>query len=178
LTEAHNKDALASNLLLPKKCSLRSASKAIVTPGMAGSAGVARNVAKSKQEGKLMNDIGAKLDELADMRAKIDTIRADYEKKRTEILKAVQAEIDALDAEFKPMIESSEATMTALETEIKEAVVGHGASVNGKSLIASYSRGRVTWDNAGIDSYSKDHPDVLKFRKEGQPFVTLRAAKG
>lgn len=124
-----------------------------------------------------MDNIAAKLDELANMRATIDSAREDYEKKRSEIMRSVQAGIDALDAELKPMIESSEARMVALETEIKEAVVSQGASVNGKSLTAAFSRGRVTWDSAGMDSYAKDHPDVLKFRKEGQPFVTLRAVK-
>lgn len=124
-----------------------------------------------------MNNIATKLDELADMRAAVDAARIDYEKKRTEILRTVQAEIDALDAEYQPMIESSGSRIAGLETEIKDAVLHNGASVKGKSLIAFYYRGRVSWDRAGMDHYAKSHPEILKFRKEGQPFISLRAVK-
>ncbi len=124
-----------------------------------------------------MNNIAAKLDELADMRATVDATRIDYEKKRTDILKTVQAEIEALDAEYQPMIESSESRISAIETEIKDAVLHNGASVKGKSLIAFYYRGRVSWDRDEMDRYSKTHPEILKFRKEGQPYITLRVVK-
>lgn len=124
-----------------------------------------------------MSNIAAKLDELATMRATVDATRIDYEKKRTEILKAVQSEIDALEAEFQPMIESSQSRIAALEAEIKDAVLHTGASVKGNSLIAFYTRGRVSWDREGMDFYAKSHPEIVKFRKEGQPFVSLRAVK-
>ncbi len=124
-----------------------------------------------------MNNITAKLDELASMQATVDATRIDYEKKRSEILKTVQNEIDALDAEFQPMIESSQSRIAALEAEIRDAVLHHGASVKGKSLIAFYSRGRVSWDREAMDNYAKSHPEIGKFRKEGQPFVSLRTVK-
>jgi len=41
--------------------------------------------------------IATKLDELAEIKAAADVTRLDYEAKRAEILKAVQAELDALD---------------------------------------------------------------------------------
>ncbi len=43
--------------------------------------------------------ITAKLDELAEIKAATEVTRLDYEAKRAEILKAVQAELDALDVE-------------------------------------------------------------------------------
>jgi hypothetical protein len=33
----------------------------------------------------------------------------------------------------------------------------------------------VTWDTKGLEVYAKnDHPAVLKFRKEGKPYVVVR----
>jgi hypothetical protein len=41
---------------------------------------------------------------------------------------------------------------------------------------ASYTQGRVSWDNEGMTKYAALHPDVLQFRKQGQPIVSLRVA--
>ena len=51
-----------------------------------------------------------------------------------------------------------------------------GESLRGSTYQAIYTRGRVTWDAAAMNEYSRDHPEVLPFRKEGQPSVTLRLA--
>ena len=37
-----------------------------------------------------------------------------------------------------------------------------------------YTHGRVSWDNDGMANYAVSHPDVLQFRKQGQPIVSLR----
>ncbi len=121
-----------------------------------------------------MQDIKAKLDELAEVRAAVDLTRADFESKRAEILKAVQAELEALDAEFKPMLETSEQRIAALELEIKEAVLQRGASVKGSRIYAVYYRGRVTWDRDGLERYAAAHPEIVEFRREGAPSVSLR----
>ena len=47
-------------------------------------------------------------------------------------------------------------------------------SLRGSLYQAVYTRGRVSWDTSGMNEYARDHPDVLKFRKESQPSVTLR----
>lgn len=124
-----------------------------------------------------MDDIAAKLEELADLRATVDATRIDYETKRTEILKAIQAELDALDAEYQPLLEASQVRTDALEAEIKEAVVHSGASVKGTRIFAMFNRGRVSWDREKLEDYGKVHPEVMNFRKEGEPFVSLRILK-
>lgn len=124
-----------------------------------------------------MDNIAAKLDELADIRATADAMRIDYEKKRTEILKAMQPELDALDAEYQPMLVSSQARAEALEAEIKDAVVHHGASVKGTRIYAMFFGGRVSWDREKLEHYGKTHPEVMSFRKEGDPYVSLRVLK-
>jgi hypothetical protein len=119
--------------------------------------------------------VAAKLERLTNLRSAADVARHDYESKRAEILKKIQSELDALDSEYKPILESAEENIAALENEIKTDVLLYGESVSGGSYRASYTRGRVSWDNDGMAKYAASHPDVLQFRKQGNPIVTLRA---
>jgi hypothetical protein len=117
-----------------------------------------------------------KLDRLTNLRAAVDVARMDHETKRTEVLKKVQAELDAIEAEFQPVLDAAEANASALEAEIKNDVLLRGESLHGGVYHAIYMKGRVSWDSDGINDYARAHPEVLKFRKEGQPSVSLRAA--
>jgi hypothetical protein len=119
-----------------------------------------------------------KLERLADLRAAADVARMDYEARRSEILKKVQTELDALEAEFSPVLEAAEDNAAALEAEIKNDVLLRGESLRGGGFQAVYMKGRVSWDAASMNEYARDHPDVLKFRKEGQPSVSLRPVSG
>jgi hypothetical protein len=121
-----------------------------------------------------MDAIIAKLNELSDVQAALAVARLDYEAKRAEILKTVQAELDALSEEYQPLIDVSEGRIAALSEEIKQEVSRYGASVKAAHLHAVYSRGRVTWDTKGLDRYAVGHPEVIGFRKQGQPTVSLR----
>lgn len=118
--------------------------------------------------------VAGKLERLSDLRHAAEFARLDYETRRTQILKQVQAELDALDVEYKPVLERAEENISALENEIKTDILLHGESVSGGMYRATYSQGRVSWDNEGITKYAASHPDVLQFRKQGQPIVTLR----
>jgi hypothetical protein len=97
-----------------------------------------------------------------------------YEAKHAEILKQIQAELDALDSEYKPVLEAAEENISILENEIKTDVLLYGESISGGMYRASYTQGRVSWDSAGMTKYAISHPDVLQFRKQGQPVVSLR----
>ena len=115
-----------------------------------------------------------KLERLTDLRAAADVARMDQEAKRAEVLRKVQAELDALDVEFQPVLEAAEANASALEAEIKNDVLLRGESLRGSAYQAIYAKGRVSWDSAGINEYARAHPEVLKYRREGQPSVSLR----
>ena len=99
----------------------------------------------------------------------------DYEAKRAEILKSVQADLDALDAESILLIETSTSRMGKLEEEIRNDVLQHGASVKGGRLYAVFNRGRVSWDTKELDHYANMHPEITAFRKQGKPSVSLRS---
>ena len=118
--------------------------------------------------------VAAKLERLSNLRGAADVARLDYESKRAEILKQIQTELDALDFEYMPILEAAEENIATLENEIKTDVLLYGESVSGGSYRASYTQGRVSWDNDGMTKYAASHPDVLQFRKQGQPIVSLR----
>lgn len=118
--------------------------------------------------------VAEKLERLSNLRNAAEFTRLDYETKRTQILKQIQAELDALDSEYKPVMGRAEENIDALENEIKTDVLLHGESVSGGMYRATYTRGRVSWDHDGITKYAEAHPDVLQFRKQGRPVVSLR----
>jgi hypothetical protein len=126
------------------------------------------------QERPSRDEVAEKLERLSNLRNAAEFTRLDYETKRMHILKQVQAELDALDSEYKPVLERVAENLTALETEIKTDVLLHGESVSGGMYRASYTQGRVSWDNEGMAKYAASHPEVLPFRKQGQPIVMLR----
>ena len=115
-----------------------------------------------------------KLDRLSNLRGAAEVARLNYEAKRAEILKQIQAELDALDSEYEPVLEAAEENIAALENEIKTDVLLYGESISGGMYRASYTQGRISWDNDGMTKYAASHPDVLQFRKQGQPIVSLR----
>ena len=119
--------------------------------------------------------VARKLKRLADLHAALDLTRMDYDAKRLEILKKVQAELDALESEYQPLLNAAQENAAALEAEIKNDVLLGGESVVTDVFQALYVKGRVSWDNEGLGNYAHTHPEVLIYRKEGQPNVTLRA---
>lgn len=124
-----------------------------------------------------MEAIVAKLEELAELRAAAELTRADYDAQRAAILQAVQAELDALEAEYTPLFDAAAERTAALEAEIRAEVLANGASVRGSRVQAVFARGRTSWDTAGLDAYAADHPEVQDFKRQGAPSVSLRFLK-
>jgi DNA-binding Lrp family transcriptional regulator len=118
--------------------------------------------------------VAEKLERLSNLRNAAEFTRLDYETKRTGILKQIQSELDALDMEYKPVLEAAQENIASLENEIKTEVLLYGESVSGGMYRATYTHGRTSWDNEGMTKYADLHPDVLQFRKQGQPIVSLR----
>jgi hypothetical protein len=118
--------------------------------------------------------VAEKLERLSNLRNAAEFTRLDYETKRTEVMKQIQSELDALDMEYKPVLEAAEENIASLENEIKTDVLLYGESISGGMYRATYTHGRTSWDNEGMTKYAALHPDVLQFRRQGQPIVFLR----
>ena len=118
--------------------------------------------------------IEQKLAQLDEFFAQAEVLRIDYDAKRKAILATVQAELDALDAEYSPMKDAVLENITRLEGEIKTDVIQHGETVKGARFTAVYVKGRVTWDTKKLDGMMSLIPQLADARKQGEPSVTIR----
>ena len=118
------------------------------------------------------------LDKLADMQAQLDAIRLHYDDLRASLipdeLKAALADVDA---EHFIATEAAQAGISQLTEQIKAAVIADGASVKGAHLHAIWVKGRESWDGKGLAGFAIAHPEILSFRKVGQPSVSIRGVK-
>lgn len=61
-----------------------------------------------------------------------------------------------------------------LTEAVKASVIAEGESVKGERLQAVWVKGRTSWDTKALDGYSAAHPEIERFRKVGEPNVTIR----
>ena len=119
--------------------------------------------------------IAEKLDRLAEFQAQKDLLAIDKQALIDEILTAeIKAKLAEIDAEFAGRAEAVDANIAELESEIKEEVLKHGATVRSEYLLAVWSKGRVSWDDHALSSYAHSHPELLSFRKQGEPSISIR----
>lgn len=85
----------------------------------------------------------------------------------------VKQRMEEIEAEFADKSSAVAENTSALEATIKQAVIENGTSVKATVLHAVFAKGRVTWDS-NLDGYAVGHPELLSFRKEGKPSVSLR----
>ncbi len=111
------------------------------------------------------------------MQAAAALTRADYEEKRRAIMAFVQADLDALEAEYTPAFVVADERATALSAEAKAAVLALGATVKGTNLQAVYMRGRQSWDSKALGGYAAAHPEIMQFQSIGEPSVSIRTVK-
>lgn len=114
------------------------------------------------------------LNQLAQMRSQVDFYRMAWEERRDEILAPVKAQLADLDAEFAPMIETAQESIGAMEAQVKQAVLRHGASVKGDHLQAVWNKGRTSWDTRKLDGLMIALPQLKECRSEGAPSVSIR----
>ena len=122
-----------------------------------------------------MESIIEQLDCLAEFRAQNDVLNLD---KRAVIDSVLTPEIKArlaeIEAEFADKAKAVLENMAVLEAEIKTAILAHGETVKGVSLMAVWNKGRVSWDDKALQGYTKSHPELAEFRKQGEPSVSIR----
>lgn len=127
----------------------------------------------------MSTDIQRKLDQLANFQAERDVLQLDKQALIDEVLTLeIKARLAEIEAEFAPRLEAVDQKIEALKEEIKQEVLQHGASVRGSFLRAVWNKGRVSWDTREMDEYALYHPEILRYRKQGQPYVSIVEVKG
>lgn len=121
------------------------------------------------------DEIRMRLDELSEVMSARDVARIDCEAARKVLIPPeVQTALADLDAEFALRDAAIALNIEELETEIKQAVLAHGASVKGARLHAVWNKARVNWDTRGLDRYAAQHSEILFLRSESDPSIALR----
>ena len=121
-----------------------------------------------------------------DMQHELDTLsamRVEHTQLPAQKLAAILQQLDPETAERVQAIvrefDDREAQLTAdmaqREAAIKAYILETGAGANGTYLQALIVAPRVTWDNKAMQVYSTLHPEVLAYRKVGEPSVQIRA---
>lgn len=121
-----------------------------------------------------MTDLTAQIDALADARDRLTAVRLEWEACRDRILEPLRGELADLDAEYGPRMEAAQQAASDLESAVRAAVLVAGTSVKGSRLHVIWQKGRESWDSKGLAGYAVAHPELLKFRKEGEPSVAVR----
>jgi len=124
-----------------------------------------------------MLSIAEKLERLAGLHAELDGLEAQKQKLIDQAVPAdVRERLKDIETEFAQKEQAASANIESLEAEIKAETIAVGESVRASGLQAVWNKGRLTWDSKGLTSYSESHPEILQFRKEGEPSVTIRRA--
>ena len=111
-----------------------------------------------------------KLNKLSEYQNDIEILKHDKQM----IIDNAMAEFkDVLD-EYDSRLNSVSGRIAELEAEIKQDVLHTGSTIKGVFIMAVYNKGRITWDNKGLEGFMVAHPEIVAFRKEGDPSVTLR----
>jgi hypothetical protein len=123
----------------------------------------------------MSTDISQKIDQLANFQAQRDVLELEKQSLIDQLIPPeIKARIGEIEAEFSGKREAVDEKITELESEIKEEVIRHGATVKGTFLRVVYHTGRITWDTKRLDGYARSRPEILEFRKQGEPFVSIQ----
>lgn len=122
----------------------------------------------------MSEELSSKLDQLANYIAQRDVFSLQKNELIDQVLTPeIRARLDEIEAEFAGKMEAIEANIEALEEEIRQEALRQRSSVKGTFLRVIWHKGRTSWDTKSLDDYARSHPEVIAFRKQGQPYVSI-----
>jgi hypothetical protein len=115
-----------------------------------------------------------KLDTLSELYAQRDLLQLDLNAKRAQVMAIVQDQLDALELEYTPKLVTVTEKIEQTETTVKEEALTAGETQRGQFLMVVWSKGRETWDTKALTGYAAAHEELLKFKRTGEPSVSIR----
>lgn len=123
----------------------------------------------------MSGSIEAKLDRLADYQAKRDYLNLEKKELLDQVIPPeIRQRIEEIEAEFSGRLEAVDANIAELEVDIRQDALQASVSTRGTFLAAVWCRGRVAWDNDALEHYAHTHPEILRYRKQSKPYITIR----
>ena len=94
-----------------------------------------------------------------------------------EIPEEIQSRINLIKDRYSSILEEAQYNIAKLEKEIKEETLVIEETINGATLQAVYAKGKVSWDDKGLTGFAVAYPKILSFKKQGEPYITIKAIK-
>ena len=118
------------------------------------------------------------LDKLVDLKAEIDLISIEKQQLIDSVLTPeIRQQIQDIEAEFAPKVADINIAIGETELHIKTDILARGETAHNDVLEAVFVGGRVSWDTKGLDAAIKVLPQLAQYKKQGEPYVTIRARK-
>lgn len=122
-----------------------------------------------------MSDIEFKLNLLYELENNIDNLqRQRQEQIGATIPVEVALKVQEIENEFGQRIEMVTTEIVTLKKEVTEAILRAGTSCRGIHYLATWNKGRVTWDGKKLEGMMSIIPAIKDARKEGEPTVSFR----
>lgn len=120
--------------------------------------------------------------ELLDLYTDIILRKSDLDSKKQALIDEIltheiKQALDDVDAEFRPLYQALNDDQAVIEPQLKYTVIQEGKTVKGKTHMAVYSKGRVSWDTKMLEGLAMVIPQVGEARKDGDPSVSIRLIK-
>lgn len=123
----------------------------------------------------MTSEIKNNLDRLADIRHQLDVLAIDKDAAIKSVLSPEQRmKLAEIEAEYAEKAEFAQTNAKDIEAKVKAAVLEHGATVKSEHLQAVVSKPRVAYDSKALDGFAITCPEILAFRKEGKPTISIR----
>ncbi len=122
-----------------------------------------------------MIHIKKKLEMLSILHAQLAGLRSEKQRLIDESLPAEYGtRISEIEQEFAQKEEAAKINIETLAAEIRANTLAFGRTVRGAEYQAVWSRGRISWDDRALSLYARAHSEILPFRKEGKPVISIR----
>ena len=96
---------------------------------------------------------------------------------KMESLAGLMASMEEKKAEFERQTKATTDLIESLKAELRTEFLARKESFSSAHLVVSYRKGAVRWDSAGLKSYAKEHPELNRYQKVGEPTVAFSLPK-
>ena len=112
-----------------------------------------------------------------DKRARIEAeLPSEYRAKLAEIEREAKAATESVIVEFDPQVASVGIAIDNLQDVIKAEIIKYGQSVKGDHLQGVFVKGRVSWNDKGLEGFALEHPELMSLREVKEPTAQIRKA--
>ena len=126
---------------------------------------------------------GNKVSEMLDTLEGLQEVRSGLEDEKRRAIAAlivspeVRRKMAKIEIRYADRMREADKNISTLQSKIKLDVLRLGRSVAGTWPRAVWSNGRISWNDSALLDHAAMHPAVLKWRKVGQPVVSIKVVK-